>query len=210
MITLGLDTTGPLCTASLVGFARVKALRSERIGRGHAEQLAPMVQEILNEAELSPADIERIAVCTGPGSFTGLRVALSFARAFALPQNIPVVGLTSLEVMAAEADPERRKRVVSIADVKRGEVCWAAFDGRAWTHRPTTQTIEQAKKTITSIDPDLVVGDGASLLGYDADVTDVSGSVLAWLSTHKDPADNPPDPLYSRAPDAKLPGGKSL
>ena len=210
MITLGLDTTGPLCTASLVGFARVKAHRSERIGRGHAERLAPMVQEILSEADLSPANIERIAVCTGPGSFTGLRVALSFARAFALPQNIPVVGLTSLEAMAAEADPERRKRVVSIADVKRGEVCWAAFDRGRWTHSPTTQTMDQARKFITALKAEFIVGDGASLLGFETNITDVSGPVLAWLANHRNPADNPPDPLYSRAPDAKLPGGKSL
>ncbi len=210
MITLGLDTTGALCTATIVGFAKVRAHRSERIGRGHAERLAPMVQEVLRDADMGADDIQRIAVCTGPGSFTGLRVALSFARAFALPGRIPVIGLSGLQVLAAQADPERTKKVVSVMDVRRGELNWAAYDGRTQIQAPVTQTHDHAKQSISKINPDLIVGDGAGIMGIETDITDISGAVLAWLGSHLDPTAHPPDPLYSRGPDAKLPGGKTL
>jgi len=114
MRILGLDTTGPHCSVALVDTAKVLAYKSEKIGRGHAERLAPMVQEVLAEAGLSAKDVDKLAVCTGPGSFTGLRVALAFAKGFALPRKLPVVGLPSLAIWAAQTDPEAQKKLVSI------------------------------------------------------------------------------------------------
>jgi len=77
MIVLGLDTTGPDCSVSIVDDAIVRAHISKNIGRGHAEVLAGMVADVFAAAELTPNDVDRLAVCTGPGSFTGLRVALA-------------------------------------------------------------------------------------------------------------------------------------
>ena len=73
MIVLGLDTTGADCSVSLVDDAVVRAHISRNIGRGHAEVLASMVQEAFDVAKLHSTDVDRLAVCTGPGSFTGLR-----------------------------------------------------------------------------------------------------------------------------------------
>ena len=196
MRILGLDTTGPHCSVALVDTAKVLAYKSENIGRGHAERLAPMVQEVLAEAGLSAKDVDKLAVCTGPGSFTGLRVALAFAKGFALPRKLPVVGLSSLAVWAAQTDPEGQKNIISIADVRRGELCWSAvFKGKA-AEGAVTQKAEAASETIAKLNPDIIIED---------DIVDARK--LAWLGAELSPADYPAQPLYSRGPDAKLPGG---
>ncbi|WP_026942681.1 tRNA (adenosine(37)-N6)-threonylcarbamoyltransferase complex dimerization subunit type 1 TsaB [Hellea balneolensis] len=196
MIILGLDTTGPNCSVASVDTAKVLAYKSEKIGRGHAERLAPMVAEVLADAGLSAIDVDKLAVCTGPGSFTGLRVALAFAKGFALPRKLPVVGLSSLAVWAAQADPMGQKKVISIADVRRGELCWSAiFHGQAF-EGCVTQKAEAARATIATLKPDLILEDEI-----------VDTRKLAWLAADLSAADYPATPLYSRGPDAKLPGG---
>ena len=110
MRILGLDTTGAQCSVALVDAAKVLAYKSEKIGRGHAERLAPMVAEVLSDAQIDISEIDQIAVCTGPGSFTGLRVALAFAKGLALPRSIPVIGISALEVHAARHDAAQEKR----------------------------------------------------------------------------------------------------
>ena len=196
MRILGLDTTGAYCSVALVDTAEVLAHKSENIGRGHAERLAPMVAEVLADAGLSAKDVDKISVCTGPGSFTGLRVALAFAKGFALPRKLPVIGLSSLAVWASQADPEGTKKVISIADVRRGELCWSAvFCGQA-AEGSITQKAEAARETISKLNPDIIIED---------DIVDARK--LAWLGADLSPEDYPAAPLYSRGPDAKLPGG---
>lgn len=196
MRILGLDTTGPHCSVALVDEAKVLAYKSEKINRGHAERLAPMVQEVLAEAGLMAKDVDKLAVCTGPGSFTGLRVALAFAKGFALPRKLPVVGLSSLQAWAAQADPEGDKKIISIADVRRGELCWSAvFHGQA-AEGSITQKAEAARKMIAKLNPDIII---------ENDIVDARR--LAWLGADLSPEDYPAAPLYSRGPDAKLPGG---
>jgi len=196
MRILGLDTTGAYCSVAIVDTAKVLAYKSENIGRGHAERLASMVQEVLAEAGLTGTDIDKIAVCTGPGSFTGLRVALAFAKGFALPRKLPVVGLSSLAIWAAQADPEGEKKVISIADVRRGELCWSAIFKGVAAEGVITQEAEAARKTIEKLDPDMVIEDNI-----------VDARRLAWLGAELSPENYPAQPLYSRGPDAKLPGG---
>ena len=196
MRILGLDSTGAYCSVALVDTARVLAYKSENIGRGHAERLAPMVAEVLAEAGLTSKDIDKIAVCTGPGSFTGLRVALAFAKGFALPRKLPVVGLSSLAIWAAQADPEGEKKVISIADVRRGELCWSAVFNGQRAEGSITQKADAARATIAKLNPDIIIED---------DIVDARR--LAWLGAELSPEDYPAQPLYSRGPDAKLPGG---
>jgi len=193
---LGLDTTGAYCSVAVVDTAKILAYKSENIGRGHAERLAPMVEEVLAEAGLSAKDIDKIAVCTGPGSFTGLRVALAFAKGFALPRKLPVVGLSSLAIWAAQEDPAGQKKVVSIADVRRGELCWSAVFNGIVAEETITQKAEAAREIIAKLNPDIIIED---------DIVDARR--LAWLGADLSPADYPAQPLYSRGPDAKLPGG---
>lgn len=174
------------------------AHRSEAIGRGHAERLAPLVQDLIYYAGRNVSDVSRLAVCTGPGSFTGQRVALSFAKGFALPKKLPVIGLSSLEIWAREADPEQNKLVVSVADVRRGELCWAAWKNGKCEIAPVTQKADEAEALIESLGADEVVRDAP-----------VSTIILGWLAQHETPQSAPAMPLYSRGPDAKLPRGIS-
>lgn len=199
MITLGLDSTGPYCSVSLVNDAQVLAHLSERINRGHAERLAPMVADALRTANCAPQDIARIAVCTGPGSFTGQRVALSFAKGFALPRATPVIGLSALQACAAQADPAQSQNIIAVQDVRRGQLCWAQFVGGVCTHAPITQNTAAAQAEIAARAPDRVVRDGT-----------VDTRILAWLGAGCDPMVYHATPLYSRGPDAKLPSPKKI
>lgn len=204
MIALGLDTTGGHCTAALVDFERVHTEISENIGRGHAERLTPLVQEVLTKSGIKNEDIGKIGVCTGPGSFTGLRVGLAFAKGFALPRKIPVIGISALEILATQSQAER---VLSVMDVRRGEICWALYEKGTAVRPPLTQSVETALAEIRALSYDDIVGDGCHFFSKTSQHTHVSGSVLARLALSYTVKTHPPVPLYSRAPDAKLPGG---
>jgi len=197
MIVLGLDTTGSDCSVSLVDEARVLAHISRDIGRGHAEVLAGMVEEAFQTANLNPADIDRIAVCTGPGNFTGLRVALSFAKGLALPRDVPIIGINALEVTAQRLDPEAKSRVAVRQDIRRGEFFYGLYEKGALQTPPKAMSKDelgrQAKnQQVTEI--------------HDVNV---DTRILAWLSIGRNPDTSPAEPFYARAPDAKLPGGIS-
>ena len=211
MVVLGLDTTGGHCTAALTKDGVVLAQMSEDIGRGHAERLAPMVQEIMSTARLKPANVDQLAVCTGPGSFTGLRVALAFAKGFALPRELPVIGLSALECLAGQIGGSEKSRIASVINVRRGQVCWAVYDEGEEIAPPTTQDIEAASTAMEDMACNLYVGDGAELLGLESvSPSVIDGASLCRLSVGRSSQAYPAVPLYSRGPDAKLPGGKSL
>ncbi len=199
MKVLALDTTGAACSVSICDAGSVLAHISETIGRGHAERLAPMVSEALKAAGLTPKDIDKLAVCTGPGSFTGLRVALAFAKGFALPRKLPVIGVSSLELWARQHDPEGRGKIVSLSDVRRGQICWAMFDEGRQVSAPITQESEAARARIAGLAPGALIEDAPN-----------DTRILAWFGADCSPQDYPAAPLYSRPPDAKLAGGKSL
>lgn len=199
MIILGLDTTGPDCSVSVVDTAKIRAHISEPMGRGHAERLAPMVADALSQAGLTAHDVDRIAVCTGPGSFTGQRVAISFARGFALPRKIPVIGIDALRVKAEAlrfaSTPDALVGVMR--DIRRGQVFYASY-----RHG---QPLSPAR-AITTEDTQ-AEADNLQAAIYEAGRVDTR--ILAWLAADLSPTDYPPIPVYSRAPDAKLPGGIS-
>lgn len=199
MIVLGLDTTGPDCSVSIVDEAIFLAHISKNIGRGHAEILAGMVAEAFELAQLKPNDVDRLAVCTGPGSFTGLRVALSFAIGFALPREVPVIGIDALTLAHQQSAPQQDKTTLVFKDIRRNEVMFATYSGFTCLggNSPRTGTKSDARQEAEH---------------FRAPMTEVGAidtRILAWLAMDLDPADYPAEPLYSRGPDAKLPGGIS-
>lgn len=196
MRVLSLDTTGAYCACALVDAGRILGQASEKIGRGHAERLAPMTQEMLSGAGAALADIDQIAVCTGPGSFTGLRVALAFAKGLALPRKIPVIGMSALEVHAARMDPQLARRIAVFTDVRRGELCFQIFENGLALTPPLTEAADEAQSFIAAQDAHI-----SELKGP------ISTALLGWLSMEASSQSHPAEPLYSRAPDAKLPGG---
>ena len=210
MIVLAIDTCLFACSVAVVDGERVLARRVEPMSRGHQERLAPLVQEAMVEAGLGFDRLDRIGVTVGPGSFTGLRVGLAFAKGLAAALAIPAVGVGSLEALA---EPERGN-VVAVLDAKRGQVYLQAFSDGVPVSAPDALPIETAAARLAEFAPDTLIGTGAALLAdvrpgvrvVPADVTDPVA--VARLAAGRSPV--PPRPLYLRAPDAKLPGGKTL
>lgn len=103
MRVLAIDTALEACSAALLdtGSGMTLARQSRPMTRGHAEVLVPLISEVMIQSEIDFAQIDRVAVTTGPGSFTGLRVGLSAARGIGLAAGKPVVGLTTLAALAA-------------------------------------------------------------------------------------------------------------
>ncbi|WP_312166357.1 tRNA (adenosine(37)-N6)-threonylcarbamoyltransferase complex dimerization subunit type 1 TsaB [Phenylobacterium sp.] len=209
-MVLALDTCLYACSAAVVRGGAVLAARIEPMSRGHQERLAPLVAEIMGEAGLSFDQLDRIAVTVGPGSFTGLRVGLAFAKGLSAALGIPAIGVGSLEALAQP----HAGRVFAVLDAKRGQVYLQAFADGAAVSAPDALPIETAAARLAELAPDLLVGTGAALLA------DMRPSARVIAADHADPAavaalaaaraPTPPRPLYLRAPDAKLPGGRSL
>ncbi|MEM7496780.1 MAG: tRNA (adenosine(37)-N6)-threonylcarbamoyltransferase complex dimerization subunit type 1 TsaB [Pseudomonadota bacterium] len=98
---LGIDTSASRCAVALFRPDLMPVVLAERMDRGHAERLFPMIREVLAETGQGIDAVERIAVCTGPGSFTGLRVGVAAARGLALGRGIPAIGVTRFAALAA-------------------------------------------------------------------------------------------------------------
>ncbi|WP_136636554.1 tRNA (adenosine(37)-N6)-threonylcarbamoyltransferase complex dimerization subunit type 1 TsaB [Pseudooceanicola onchidii] len=101
-LTLGFDTSAAHCAAALLSGDRVIAARTEEMTRGQAERLFPLLEEVLTEGGATWADLSRIGVGTGPGNFTGIRIAVSAARGLGLSLKVPVLGVTSFEALALD------------------------------------------------------------------------------------------------------------
>jgi tRNA threonylcarbamoyl adenosine modification protein YeaZ len=124
MLLLALDTAGPNCAVALASVRHaasfILASSAERLGRGHAERLLPMIEAILAETGRSFAELDRVAVATGPGGFTGVRVGTAVARALELTLSIQAVGVGSLAALAADGLHNIIKgTAVGVLDAKR-------------------------------------------------------------------------------------------
>ena len=199
---LALDTSTAACTAALMERdGTVVATRDEVIGRGHAERLAPMIEEML-EGHV-PA---RILVGVGPGSFTGLRVAIAAAHGMAIGWSVPLNGMNSLALLAASAPPGEGKVAAAMAG-GHGELFVQTFDRKKLTATgPILNLTPQA--AAMKVDAPLVVGSGAEALV----AARHSGEALPLLPTASRALALPEllrslecKPIYARAPDARTP-----
>jgi tRNA threonylcarbamoyladenosine biosynthesis protein TsaB len=130
MLILAIDTALDACSAAVLDTSANKtlAIESQAMKRGHAEALMPLIARVMAASGAAFAALDRIAVTTGPGSFTGLRVGLSAARGIALAANKPVVGLTTLTAYAAHHADRLRRAVRGRkrrASDRRGDRCAA-------------------------------------------------------------------------------------
>ncbi len=208
MLVLGLDTCLNTCSVAVRDGERVLAHASEAMARGHQERLAPMAQTVMAEAGVGFVDLDRIGVTVGPGSFTGLRVGIAFAKGLALALDRPAVGVGTLEAMAADLEG----LVFPAIDARRDQLYLQAFeDGRALM-APDALTAGDAAARIAELSQGrafTLVGSGAPLLAdlsAAARVVDAEGAdarTVARLAATRAPT--PLKPLYLRAPDAKLP-----
>src|SRR5262252_9931815 len=119
MLVLAIDTALEACSAAVLDSDRGDIIASETMAmaRGHAEALMPLIARVMDLADVEFAALDRIAVTTGPGSFTGLRVGISAARGLALAASKPAVGLTTLSAYAAAIVSQNREApVISAID----------------------------------------------------------------------------------------------
>lgn len=208
MIVLALDTCLTACSVAVCDGERVLATACEVMARGHQERLAPMAQAVMAEAGLAFSDLDRIGVTVGPGSFTGLRVGVAFAKGLASALGVPAVGVGTLEAMAAPV----AGLAFTVIDARREQVYCQAFEDGEALMAPDALGLGDAAARLAEITqgrPVTLIGSGAPLLApmvpaarvfaaEGADARDV-----ARLAAARSPA--PPRPLYLRAPDAKLP-----
>jgi tRNA threonylcarbamoyladenosine biosynthesis protein TsaB len=208
---LAVDTALGACSAVLVEGERVLAHRYVAMERGHAEALAPMVEEVMAGHAFNA--LERLAVTTGPGTFTGQRVGLAFMRGLKVALAIPLNGITTLAAMAAQAKAEcGTARAIALHDAKRDEV-YVEID-----EAPAVMRFEETIEKLGALDtssPIALAGTAASRVCEALANKFVLSSVrlpdalwVARLALASEPQAVPPRPLYLRAPDAKLPSGK--
>lgn len=217
MIVLAFDTAMAACSAAVVRVAgegrETLAEHHEDRVKGHAEVLLPMIADVMRKARVGFSEIDRIAVTTGPGTFTGVRIGVATARGMAAASGLPVVGVTTLEAVAAGAagmiaDPGRA--IASLFDARRGEVyvqCFAA-DLRALTE-PQVLPCEETWEAVAVHDP-IAVGTGAGLApgAQRAPIRVPDQPTAAIVAARGALCAVPREavvPLYLRPPDAKLP-----
>jgi tRNA threonylcarbamoyladenosine biosynthesis protein TsaB len=153
MKVLAFDSSGAACSAAIRdGEGRLLAHRFEPLARGHAERLMPMLREVMQEAGLAFSGLDLIAVTTGPGSFTGIRVGLAAARGLALASGLPLLGVTAFEAVASAVSPDecRGGALIVAIDSRRDDLFIQSFaaDGTAKSRR---QVISRLPATVPRV-----------------------------------------------------------
>ena len=219
MLILAIDTALDACAACVLDTDAGKLIAQESLPmrRGHAEALMPLIARVMKASGIAFASLDRIAVTTGPGSFTGLRVGLSAARGIALAADKPVVGVTTLTAYAAPVVSENGEQpVISAIDARHDHVYFQAVSGDGGSLiRPRVAPIEEALDA-SGFGAPYLVGNAAKVLAdrWPADAPppfkvdaqpapDIAW--VAWLGAAVSPNTAPARPYYLRAPDAKLP-----
>lgn len=187
-LILAIDTAGPRLQLALAGPDDIEIFL-EDIARGHAEIIFDRIADLLNAKSQTYQDLTRLAVTTGPGSFTGLRIGLSVARGLALALGIPVVGVPTLTAMSLTA-AENTDTLVFL-DARRGEAYCQTFSDPGKPKSPAKiLPVGSAKNRLPK--------NGVLVEPICADI-----GALARFALEADPMDFPPDPTYIRAADAK-------
>jgi tRNA threonylcarbamoyladenosine biosynthesis protein TsaB len=215
---LAFDCAGRGCAVAVRAGSRLLARRREAMERGQAGRLVPMIASVLDEAGMKASALDLIAVTTGPGGFTGIRIGLATARGLALATGKPAIGISNFDAIAAAVPPSaRRGRSLIVAlDSKRAEFFLQAF-GESGTVLGAGRQVAPAQ--LQSFLPPgalILAGDAAALLApllagrdvvraQDAELPDPA--LIARLALSRFGAEPlpPPLPLYLRPPDTTLP-----
>jgi tRNA threonylcarbamoyl adenosine modification protein YeaZ/ribosomal-protein-alanine acetyltransferase len=191
VMLLVIDSCFSACSAALydVAAGRVVASACDVMERGHAEALGPMVQRLFDDVGLSPDQLTRIAVTRGPGTFTGLRIGLSFAKGMALALSIPLLGIDSLTATAIPHLGGSKPFAISLPAGGTGLFYWALFDGL--DAKAVTPPALSSREDIARVADNVLAATGPVAKDFAA--------YAASLPV----AGTPVEPLYLRLPDAK-------
>jgi tRNA threonylcarbamoyl adenosine modification protein YeaZ len=179
MLTLAFDTSAAHCAAALLNGDRLIAAEAKEMTKGQAEQLMPMLIALLEKAGKTWADIDLLAVGTGPGNFTGLRISIAAARGLSLSTGVPAIGINTFDAMRRDA-PD----LIIAVPAPRDQV-YLSRPGQDITQIPRTEAPENH----------VLPPDPADLV-----------QAIARTAQRRDPAKEPtPAPLYLRPADAAPP-----
>jgi tRNA threonylcarbamoyladenosine biosynthesis protein TsaB len=216
VLILAIDTAMSACAAGVWRDGHELARESQVMERGQAEALMPMIARVMARAQVRYADLGRIAVTCGPGSFTGVRVGLAAARGLSVATGVATVGLSTTEVLAAAVPADERQgdtRILAAVDSRRGDVFAQLF---AADGRPTSAIVTVAPEAVaawTGLGRLIVVGDGTSMVVnrcVDALASRAAPTCdpasIARLAATRVPDPHGPAPIYVRPPDVTLAG----
>ena len=199
MVVLAIDTSAAIAVAVVSGDAALARLCVDE-RRRHAEQLAPMLQQVLVDAGIKREDLIGVVVGTGPAPFTGLRAGLVTARSFAFALGIPVWGVPSIDALAAQAVVDLNlgagAELLVVTDARRREVYWARYRAVVGVEPELLEGPAVGKSAELQLSP-VIVGEGAQL--YPDDLPLTPGAPLL------------PDPvMLARCAAARLAAGRDL
>ena len=199
-LILAFDTSAAHCAVALFADGKCLEERAEPMNKGQAERLFPMCEEVLENASIKWQNLDALAVCVGPGNFTGVRVAVSAARGLALSLKKPAIGISKLEAMGLGS----KGKSTVVMDARRHRVYMQNFqDGNA-TDTPALVELDNVNTSITAI---MTADDTNWELFPNRYTPQITLScAVATLAINKMGNHNPrPAPLYLQEPNADLP-----
>jgi tRNA threonylcarbamoyladenosine biosynthesis protein TsaB len=217
MRVLAIDTALAACSVAVFDSAQGEALARETLPmiRGHAEVLVPLIARLMDKAQLEFADLDRIAVTVGPGSFTGLRVGISAARGISLAAGRPAIGLTTMSAYAApHLAADDSVPVAVVIDARHEHVYLQVFGrGGRTLISPRIANLQDAARS-AAVGPTRLLGNAANLVAAawpsgepppklveQHDTPDIIW--VARLAVTALEGQGAPKPLYLRMPDAQ-------
>ncbi|MBN1756922.1 MAG: tRNA (adenosine(37)-N6)-threonylcarbamoyltransferase complex dimerization subunit type 1 TsaB [Chitinispirillaceae bacterium] len=159
-VVLGIDTSSTDLSVGIYNEDSPAASYSRYIGNSHAEHIAPVIGMMLGANGFSPETVERIAVATGPGSFTGLRIGIAFVKGFCIGNPVPVLPVSSLHILAHTAI-HHAGRIIAAIDARNNDVFWAAFTvGHRRFNRLSDDAVSPSSRFYDAlVESDIVVTD---------------------------------------------------
>ncbi|MDQ7249345.1 tRNA (adenosine(37)-N6)-threonylcarbamoyltransferase complex dimerization subunit type 1 TsaB [Dongia sedimenti] len=210
---LGIETGSRGLSVAILKDARPLAREAARSDHGQATMLMPMIERVRAAAGLGYAELDRIAVAAGPGSFTGLRVGLAAALGLALASGVPAVGISSFHAAAGGVERWAGARLIVVLDSRRDEPFVAELGGDAdFLRTPSVMSVAALDALVESAAPVLLCGDAPALERYRArdgirvQMRAADAADVARLAADPERRfDLPPKPVYIRPPDVTMP-----
>ena len=171
MITLCMDTSSQYLVIALIRDDQIVAKFQEKCWKKQSEELFPRLMDLMKEAGLEPEDIGQVVVSEGPGSYTGVRIAMTVAKVFCAMRNLPIATVGTLQLFAGM---EPRARVV--LDARGGRVYTAVYEYGVLSGTVEAKPCGEVKAEI--LEAETVIGDG-SLVGREDQIPDLAENFLA-------------------------------
>ena len=196
-----IDTTSSYLYTGIVRDNELVIEKKENLGKNLSVYAVSVVNEMFNEVNIKPNDIDKIIVVNGPGSFTGIRIGVTLAKIFAYTKKIPIITITSLEAMAKSIKSD--KLIVPIINARR-EACYAAiFDGDKNILNGEYMTIEKLKMILLGLNKDYIFISNDS---FPFEVEKYSPDILNIVLYYKDKENINPhmvNPVYLKLTEAE-------